>query len=66
MDAGDWRAPLPEVPEPSRVAVLLRESGWVAGHLAPWLWGRLRGRPPEVPPTCKRPELLPVTPGEVP
>ena len=66
VDAGDWRAPLPPAPEPSRLAVLLRESGWVAGHLAPWLWGRLRGRPPEVAPACKRPELLPVTPGEVP
>ncbi len=62
IDAGDWRTPLPEVPRSPVAAVVVREIGWVASHLAPWLWARLTGRPPEEPPTCKRPELLPVTP----
>lgn len=60
VHAGDWRSPLPERPRPSRMSVAAREAGWVAGHLAPWLWGKLRPRPPEVAPVCKRPELLPV------
>jgi lysophospholipase L1-like esterase len=58
--AGDWRAPLPETQEPSRLRVVVGEARWVAGHLAPWLWGRVRPRPPEEPRVCKRPELLPV------
>jgi lysophospholipase L1-like esterase len=60
VDAGDWRTPLPPTPESARLAVVAREVGWVATHLAPWLWGRVRRRPPEVPPACKRPDLLPV------
>ena len=60
VPAGDWRATLPAVDEPSRVAVVAREAAWVAGHLVPWAWGRLRGRVPQAPPRCKRPELLPL------
>ncbi len=62
MPAPDWRAPLPPAAEPSRVEVLAREVGWVATHLAPWLWGRVvRRGPVEEARTCKRPDLLPVT-----
>ena len=46
------RAPLP--------AVVVREVAWVATHLAPWLWARLRGRPVAEPAVCKRPDLRPV------
>jgi lysophospholipase L1-like esterase len=61
VDAGDWRSPLPvAVADDARLAVVARELGWVATHLVPWLWGRVRGRPPEVARTCKRPDLLPV------
>ena len=64
VDAGDWRAPLlPEVPRKAMATVVVRELGWVATHLAPWLWGRLVGRKPEEQRTCKRPDLLPVSPG---
>ena len=69
VDAGDWRSPLPPTgAEDGRLAVVARELGWVATHLAPWLWGRVAGRPPEVARTCKRPDLLPVgsTPSEEP
>ena len=61
VDAGDWRAPLPEVPRPSRPEVVLRETAWVASHLVPWLVRRALGREPaEEVRTCKRPDLLPV------
>lgn len=64
IPAGDWREPLPEVSRESAAAVVGRELAWVATHLAPWLWGRLRGRvtgqPAEEPGQCKRPELTPV------
>ncbi len=60
VDAGDWRSPLPTATESARIAVVARELGWIATHLAPWLWGRVRGRPPEEARTCKRPDLLPV------
>ena len=63
IDAGDWRTPLPEVRREPVAAVVVRELGWVATHLAPWLWGRLTGRAPEQQRTCKRPDLLPVSPG---
>ena len=60
VDAGDWRTPLPRTDEAGRLAVAARELGWVASHLVPWLWGHVRGRPPEAARTCKRPDLLPV------
>ena len=61
VDAGDWRAPLPDVPRPSRPAVVLRETAWVASHLVPWLVRRALGRErAEEVRTCKRPDLLPV------
>lgn len=60
LDVADWGAPLPEVQRPGRLTVVARETGWVAGHLVPWLWGRVHPRPPEEPKVCKRPELLPV------
>jgi lysophospholipase L1-like esterase len=60
VDAGDWRAPLPEADQPALAAVVLRELAWVATHLAPWLWGRLRGGTPVQHAACKRPSLMPV------
>jgi lysophospholipase L1-like esterase len=60
FDAEDWRSPVPEVERQALAAVVLRELAWVATHLAPWLWGRLRGRVPVEPAACKRPDLVPV------
>lgn len=60
VEAGDWREPLPHAAPPRLPVVVVRELAWVAGHLAPWLWGRILRRRPEAPPGCKRPELLPV------
>jgi len=41
-----------------RVAV--RETRWVASHLVPWVWGRVRGEEYATGGRCKRPDLLPV------
>ncbi len=60
VDAGDWREPLPELPRESLPVVAVRELGWVATHLLPWLWRRAVGGPPEEPRACKRPDLLPL------
>ncbi len=61
VDAGDWRAPLPQGPRTSKPTVVVRETAWVASHLVPWLVRRALGREPaeEVRP-CKRPDLLPI------
>lgn len=64
VDAGDWREPLPEASTTPIAAVVLREVGWVAGHLLPWLWGRVRGQEPEMERLCKRPELVPLDAAE--
>ncbi len=61
VDAGDWRAPLPQGPRPSKPTVVVRETAWVASHLVPWLVRRALGREPaEEVRTCKRPDLLPI------
>ena len=62
VDAGDWRAPLPPAgADPGTVAVVVRETAWVASHLLPWLVRRALGREPaEEVRTCKRPALLPI------
>ncbi len=62
IDAGDWRAEPPESPAAGWLRLAATELQWVVGHLAPWAWGRLRGVPEEGPKTCKRPDLLPVSP----
>ncbi len=57
----DWRAdpPAPTPPfGPARVA--LREAGWAASHLLPWVWGRVRREEYATGGRCKRPDLLPV------
>lgn len=42
-DPGWWRQPLP-TPSPAGVVRRVRDDGrWVARHLAPWVWRRIRG-----------------------
>jgi len=60
VDAGDWRTPLPEVPEPALPVVVARELVWLVTHLTPWVWRHVTGRGGEEPRVCKRPTLLPV------
>lgn len=60
LEADDWRAEPPETVAAGLGRIVAREAVWVAGHLAPWLWGRLRGHEFATGGACKRPELLPV------
>ena len=40
---GWWREPLPPVAPRGRVADALADARWAGGHLAPWVWRRVRG-----------------------
>lgn len=57
----DWRAdpPAETVPE-GLLRIVGRESRWVATHMAPWVWGRVRREEYATGGRCKRPDLLPV------
>ena len=57
----DWRAdPPPETVPQGMLRVAVRETRWVASHLVPWVWGRVRGEEYATGGRCKRPDLLPV------
>jgi lysophospholipase L1-like esterase len=60
LEADDWRAEPPETVVAGLGRIVAREAVWVAGHLAPWLWGRLRGHEFATGGACQRPDLLPV------
>jgi lysophospholipase L1-like esterase len=60
LEADAWRGEPPETVAAGLGRIVAREAVWVAGHLAPWLWGRLRGHEFATGGACKRPELLPV------
>jgi lysophospholipase L1-like esterase len=62
LDAEEWRTEPDEPLAIGLLRVLGRESAWVAGHLAPWLWGRVRHQPYSSGGICKRPDLTPVVP----
>ncbi|MGH3444511.1 MAG: SGNH/GDSL hydrolase family protein [Nocardioidaceae bacterium] len=59
LETEDWRA-VPPDDAAGRLRMLGRELTWIGGHLAPWAYGRLRGRDDEPEKVCKRPELTPV------
>ena len=56
----DWRAEPGETVTAGRLRIVGRETQWIATHLAPWLWGRLRGHEFATQGACKRPDLTPV------
>jgi lysophospholipase L1-like esterase len=57
----DWRAdPPPESVPAGLLRIVVRETRWVASHLAPWVWGRVRGEEYATGGRCKRPDLLPL------
>jgi lysophospholipase L1-like esterase len=60
LEAEDWRDDPAESTATGVLRILGREARWVAGHLTPWVWGRLRGHEYKTGGGCKRPELLPV------
>jgi lysophospholipase L1-like esterase len=60
LEAEDWRAEPAEPVVTGMVRIARRETTWVASHLAPWVWGRVRRHEFATGGACKRPELLPV------
>jgi lysophospholipase L1-like esterase len=60
LEAEDWRGELPETAAAGIARITGREARWMAAHLTPWLWGRVRGHEYATGGRCKRPELLPV------
>ncbi|HEX5561221.1 MAG TPA: SGNH/GDSL hydrolase family protein [Nocardioidaceae bacterium] len=60
LEAEDWRDDPDEPAAAGALRILARETSWVAGHLTPWAWGRLRGHEYKTGGRCKRPDLLPV------
>jgi lysophospholipase L1-like esterase len=60
LEAEDWRGELPETAAAGIARIAARETRWMAGHLVPWLWGRVRGHEFATGGRCKRPELLPL------
>jgi len=62
LPADDWRANLPETAAQGRTRILVREVHWLAAHLAPWVWGRVRGHEFATGGACKRPDLTLLVP----
>jgi lysophospholipase L1-like esterase len=60
LEVEDWRVEPEETVPAGMVRIVGREVAWIASHLAPWLWGRLRGHDYSTAGGCKRPELSPV------
>ena len=56
----DWRADPGETVALGALRIVAREALWVATHMTPWVWGRLRGHEFATGGACKRPELVPV------
>ncbi len=59
-----WREPLAEAPARARSEVLREDVAWVRTHLAPWVHRRLTGRSSGDGITPKRPQLVPIDPGQ--
>ena len=56
----DWQGE-PEEPVVTGFArIAVREATWLTTHLAPWVWGRVRGHEFATGGRCKRPDLLPL------
>ena len=60
LPAEDWRGEPGESAAAGKLRLVGREAAWIASHLTPWLWGRLRGEEFATGGRCKRPDLLPV------
>ena len=60
LPGDDWRSEPGETVAHGRLRIVAHEAMWVASHLTPWLWGRVRGHEFATGGQCKRPELQPV------
>lgn len=58
----DWRSEPDEAVGTGMARIVVRETAWIATHMAPWVWGRVRGHEFATGGVCKRPDLLPVDP----
>jgi lysophospholipase L1-like esterase len=61
LPADDWRRELPESATAGLIRITAREALWIAQHVAPWVWGRVRGEEFATGGRCKQPDLLPVS-----
>jgi lysophospholipase L1-like esterase len=65
---GDWRAPLPPVPGGNQerwLAARRQDARWAREYAMPWVRRRVGGASSGDGLSAKRPELLPLSPGEV-
>jgi lysophospholipase L1-like esterase len=60
LEGEDWRSEPHETATAGFLRIAGREARWIAAHLTPWVWGRVRGEEFATGGRCKRPELLPL------
>lgn len=60
LTAENWRTTPGEPATIGRLRIVAGELMWVGGHLAPWMWGRVRGHEFDTGASAKRPRLTPV------
>jgi lysophospholipase L1-like esterase len=60
LEAEDWRAEPEESVTSGLLRIAGREARWIATHMTPWVWGRVRGHEFATAGQCKRPDLLPL------
>ena len=60
LETEDWRGDPAEPTAAGVLRILAGEARWVAGHLTPWVWGRVWRHEYKTGGRCKRPDLLPV------
>jgi lysophospholipase L1-like esterase len=63
LQADDWRGEPEETAASGIARIVAREAYWIATHMAPWVWGRVRRHDFKTGGGCKRPELLPLDEG---
>lgn len=63
LEADDWRSEPDETVASGIARIVAREACWIATHMAPWVWGRVRRHEFATGGGCKRPDLLPVGDG---
>ncbi len=65
LDTEDWRSEPEETAAAGIARIVTRETLWIASHVTPWVWGRLRGDEFATGGRCKRPDLAPVSPASI-
>jgi lysophospholipase L1-like esterase len=60
IESEDWRSEPGEAVATGIARIVAHEAYWIVTHMAPWVWGRVRGHEFATGGVCKRPDLLPV------